>query len=201
MPRKAFFSFHYQPDIFRVNVVRKSTITHDLDDNDSFFDRSLWESAKSKNDDSLKRLIQNGMHGSSVVCVLAGTATWSRYWVRYEIARAVVEGKGLVTVHINGIQCAGTKTISQRGANPLNYMAVGRNPSNGQYYICENWNSTWRWYPSYNLPVTPPAFLPAMELGKLQSLNQGTREYDYAKQNGYQNLSGWIQDAAMAVDR
>jgi MTH538 TIR-like domain (DUF1863) len=201
MPRKVFFSFHYRPDIFRVNVVRKSTMTHDLDDIESFFDKSLWESARSKSQESLKRLIQNGMHGSSVVCVLTGTETWARFWVRYEIARAVIEGKGLVAVHINGIQCAGTQNVSQRGPNPLNYLAVGRHPSNGQCYLCENWHSKWRWYPHYTLPVTPPAFLPLIELGKLQPLNNGTREYDYAHQNGYQNLSGWIQDAAMAVGR
>ncbi len=201
MPRKVFFSFHYQPDIFRVNVVRKSTLTHDLDDNDSFFDKSLWESAKSKSADSLRQLIQNGMYGSSVVFILAGTETWSRYWVRYEIARAVIEGKGLVTVHVNGIECAGAQAVSQRGANPLKYMAVGRHPTNGQYYLCENWQSAWRWYPVYTQPVKAPAFLPAMEPGKLQSLDNGTREYDYAKQNGYQNLSGWVEDAAMAVGR
>jgi MTH538 TIR-like domain (DUF1863) len=201
MARKVFFSFHYLPDIFRVNVVRQSNLTHNLDDRDSFFDRSLWEKAKSNSAESLMQLIRNGMAGSSVVCVLAGTETWSRYWVRYEIARAVIEGKGLVTVHINNVVCAGAQSISARGLNPLDYMAVGKHPTNGQYYLCESWNSEWRWYPVFKQPIKPPAFLPEITAGQFQRLSNGTREYDYAKQNGYLNLSGWVEDAAIAVGR
>jgi len=202
MPRKVFFSFHYQPDIHRVNVVRQSNLTHDLDATDSYIDRSLWESAKSNSEASLKQLIQNQMHGSSVVCVLAGTETWKRRWVRYEIARAVIENKGLLTVYIDGVKCMSTQMTCNRGANPLAQMAICRRSDDSKYYLCD-WSNEgkWRWYPDYTLPVDPPAFLPAIQPGGLSQLSNGTHGYDYVQQNGYRNLSGWVEDAAMAVGR
>jgi hypothetical protein len=201
MARRVFFSFHYQPDLYRVNVIRNSPLTHDLDSSDSFFDGALWEKAKSTSTQSLQQLIREGMKGCSVVCVLAGAMTWSRPWVRYEIARAIIEGKGVVTVHIGGILCMKSQQTSARGQNPLAFMGVGRPNSDNKYYLCENFNGSWRWYPDYTLAVAPPAFLPLIGPGKLLPLSNGTREYDYALQNGYSNLPGWIEDAALAVGR
>ena len=52
MARRAFFSFHYQKDIFRANVVRNHWITQ-RDSNKKyntrlFWDGSLWEEVKRK---------------------------------------------------------------------------------------------------------------------------------------------------------
>jgi hypothetical protein len=44
----------------------------------SFQDSSLWESKKLEGDDSLMRLIREGVQYTSAVCVLIGTHTWSR---------------------------------------------------------------------------------------------------------------------------
>ena len=86
--RKAFFSFHYD-DIMRVNNVRNAwKIDHpDAPEMRSFLDSSLWEARKLENEDTLKRLMREGVQYASAVCVLAGRDTWSRRWVRYEIAR------------------------------------------------------------------------------------------------------------------
>ena len=73
----------------RVNVVRNAwKIDHP--DNTlmrSFQDSSLWESRKLEGDDAVKRLIREGVEYTSAVCVLIGTDTWLRRWVRYEMAR------------------------------------------------------------------------------------------------------------------
>jgi len=201
MTRRAFFSFHYEPDIYRVNVVRNSGLTHDVDSRDSFFDGGLWESAKSKNDDSLKTLIRTGMAGNSVVCVLAGSSTWARRWVRYEIARAVVEERGLVTVHINNIICMKALAPSVRGLNPLSFMGLYRPDARQVYYLAEWANGRWQSYADYTLAVPVPKFSPMIAPGTICELNFGTREYDYQLQNGYQNLPGWLEDAAIAVGR
>ena len=68
MPRQTFFSFHY----FRVNVVRNSNAFRSPNEQSFFFDHSLWESVKRQGDDALKRLIDDGLRGSSVVAVLIG---------------------------------------------------------------------------------------------------------------------------------
>lgn len=78
--RRVFFSFHYQNDINRVNVVRNSWVVRpeDSDTAQGFYDASLWESSKRKSEESVKALIREGINKTSVTCVLAGTNTWER---------------------------------------------------------------------------------------------------------------------------
>jgi hypothetical protein len=125
--RRAFFSFHYA-DIFRVNVVRKSQEFLGAKGRslEGFYDGSLWESAKRRGDSSLKDLIRGGVQNTSVVCVLVGSETSARRWVRYEIARSVIDGKGLLAVNINGITHHSLGVPAARGANPCAYIGVAQ---------------------------------------------------------------------------
>ena len=88
--RRAYFAFHFD-DIMRVNNVRNAwKIDHpDHAIYRSFQDSSLWERRQLEGDDAIKQLIREGVQYTSAVCVLAGTDTWNRRWVRYEIARAI----------------------------------------------------------------------------------------------------------------
>ncbi|WP_082396376.1 TIR domain-containing protein [Sphingopyxis macrogoltabida] len=54
----------------------------------------------------------------SATCVLVGTETWSREWVRYEISRSLARGNGLVAVHIDKCECPRTG-FSLAGFNAL----------------------------------------------------------------------------------
>lgn len=128
--RKAFFSFHYD-DIMRVNNVRNAwKITHpDSPTMRSFYDSSLWESRKLEGPEAVKRLIREGVEYTSAVCVLIGTSTWDRRWVRYEIARAIIDGRGLLGVHINGLAHHQRRVPDTLGPNPLAYMASARSSS------------------------------------------------------------------------
>src|SRR3546814_7041115 len=76
-------------DIFRVNHIRKAGQFRLVDKQrlPTPQDRSLWEEAKLKNPSALKGMIDRGLEGTSVTCVLAGYETWNRPWVRYEIAK------------------------------------------------------------------------------------------------------------------
>ena len=140
--RKAFCSFHYD-DIMRVNVVRNAWKIDHPDDAlmRSFQDSSLWESRKLEGDDAVRRLIREGVEYTSAVCVLIGTDTWLRRWVKYEIARAIVDGRGLLGVHLNSIRHHHTKTPHTRGHNPLEFLAVGKVQeailSTPRYYLYE----------------------------------------------------------------
>ena len=51
MARKVFFSFHYQRDLWRVNVVRNSGVIDGVAAA-GFHDASLWEETKKKGDDA-----------------------------------------------------------------------------------------------------------------------------------------------------
>jgi hypothetical protein len=71
MPRKVFFSFHYQRDLWRVNVVRNSGVIEGISAA-GFHDQSLWEETERKGDDAVKKLIDSGLSGTSVTVVLIG---------------------------------------------------------------------------------------------------------------------------------
>lgn len=88
--RNVFYSFHFA-DIFRVNHVRNSGKIRPADKGRYLTpqDRSLWERVKRTNPANLRRVIDSGLLGTSVTCVLVGAETWAREWVRYEIARSL----------------------------------------------------------------------------------------------------------------
>ena len=205
--RKAFFSFHYD-DIMRVNNVRNAwKIEHpDSAQNRSFYDSSLWEARKLTDPEQIKALIRDGVSYTSVVCVLIGTDTWSRRWVKYEIARSVVDGKGLLGVHLNGINHHQTRVPHVLGYNPIALMGVSLD-AKGNLYLCENaWDQAaqayrWKWYEDYTLPVQAPKYMRAPAAGEILQLSSFTREYDFSRQNGHTNIGGWIDLAATEAGR
>jgi hypothetical protein len=103
MARKVFFSFHYQRDLWRVNVVRNSGVIDGVSAA-GFYDASLWEDAKRSGVDAVKRLINDGLKGTSVTAVLIGAETARRKYVSYEIERSIALGNGLLGVRINNIK-------------------------------------------------------------------------------------------------
>ncbi|UGV24682.1 hypothetical protein E0H22_02665 [Rhodopseudomonas boonkerdii] len=213
--RKAFFSFHYD-DAMRVNVVRNAwKIAHrDSATMRSFFDSSLWEKRKIKDETTIKNLIRYGVSSTSAVCVLVGSETWSRRWVRYEIARSIIDKRGLLAVHLNSIKHHHTLTPHTRGPNPLDYMAIGRPvPQPGmpaRYYLYEllpfgdgfggvKWE--WRRYGDYTLHVPRPRWIAELEVGTLVALSDGADEYDYMASNGSREIGAWLDRAARRSGR
>jgi hypothetical protein len=213
--RKAFFSFHYD-DIMRVNVVRNAwKIDHP--DNAlmrSFQDSSLWESRKLEGDDAVKRLIREGVEYTSAVCVLIGSETWLRRWVKYEIARAIIDGRGLLAVHLNSIRHHHTQTPHTRGYNPLDFMAVGKvQPgvlSTPKYYLFEKLalpngigGYKWEWhrYSDYTSSVSLPPWVADPVAGYVTSLSQNATAYDYIADDGHRNIGSWIDKAALGAGR
>ncbi len=114
--RKTFFSFHYQRDIWRVNVVRKSNVI-DAQAAAGWDDASLWESSKRTGDHAIKKLIDDGLEGTSVTVVLIGKETAQRKYVNYEIEQSLKRGNGLIGVHIHQIADQ-TGSTHGRGAVP-----------------------------------------------------------------------------------
>ena len=81
MTRRAFFSFHFQRDIWRVNQVRNSWVVQQGEIEAVYYDASLWEEVKTKGNAALKRLIDEGLTNTSVTVVLIGAETSQRKWV------------------------------------------------------------------------------------------------------------------------
>jgi hypothetical protein len=205
--RKAFFSFHFD-DVMRVNVVRQAWRFRRPDSLvvPSFHDSSLWESRQREGDESLKRLIREGVDYTSAVCVLIGRNTWARRWVRYEIARAVIDGRGLLGVHINSIRHHLTKMSDQLGPNPLEFLAVGKVQENwlapATYYLFErDLRGRWARYPDYANPVSLPQNLSDPGPGYVIPLSSGTIVRDFVIDDGAKNIGLWIDLAAQSIGR
>jgi hypothetical protein len=213
--RKAFFSFHFD-DIMRVNNVRNAwKITHpDSSLNRSFYDSSLWEARKLVGPEGIKQLIRSGVLRTSAVCVLAGSMTWDRRWVKYEIARAIIDGGGLLTVHLNSINHHQTKGPHPLGLNPLAHMGVAKLQPNKrvppQYYLYEmelvpdgygGVIEQWSRYSDYTAPVKKPAWLTDTSVDHVMPLSADAAEYDYEADHGHRNIGSWIDKAAKQAGR
>jgi hypothetical protein len=129
----------------RVNVIRNAWRVVNPDSllgGRTFYDSSLWESRQREDPEALKRLIREGVGYTSAVCALVGAETATRRWVRYEIARAVIDKRGLLAVHLNSIRHHKFLTPHVRGPNPLASMAVGKvqrqNVQLRQFTICSS---------------------------------------------------------------
>lgn len=113
--RQVYFSFHYE-DVWKANQIRNSHVVPGPK-SAGFADRSIWEDAKAKNRRALKRLIADGLDGTSVTVVLIGRETASRPWVKYEIKKSIERGNALLGVHINKLAGRDGGT-TRRGAVP-----------------------------------------------------------------------------------
>jgi hypothetical protein len=200
----------------RVNVVRNAwKIDHpDNAQMRSFQDCSLWERRELEGDVAVKRLIREGVEYTSAVCVLIGTETWVRQWVRYEIARAIVDGKGLLGVHLNSIRHHQTQSPHTRGHNPLDYMAVGKVQPDvwkpARYCLFEKqawpnalggWGWAWNRYSDYTDPVSLPPWLNDPVAGHVTPLSQNASVHDYIADDGHRNIGSWIDTAAQRAGR
>jgi Thoeris protein ThsB, TIR-like domain len=207
--RSVFYSFHYD-DVIRVNNVRhteqfKAKI---LEVPQSHYDRSLWENSKRTNPESLKSLIREGVKNTSVVCVLIGTQTWSRPWVRYEIARSVIDQKGLLAVDLNSINHHHDRCPHPLGPNPLSYMAVGK-MRDGTYRLFEKnarvLNGQWQWswdrYVDHMAEILLPKYLPVPAVGYVSPLDLGGYRYDACRNDVWKNMPAWLNLAATRAGR
>ncbi|MGH6900790.1 MAG: TIR domain-containing protein [Geminicoccaceae bacterium] len=178
-----FFSFHHQQDIWRVNQIRNSwRYRHESErEAEGFYDGSIWERSKAAGDESFKALIREDIKNTSVTCVLAGTHTYRRRWVRYEIARSIVKGNGLLTVKIHSIRDSSGSTTSE-GPNPLDYMGVYRVPDGRTLLADCDDSDQWRTYPDYTQAVDLPAGWEQPGGNTVIPLSRCGRVYDYVAQ-------------------
>lgn len=191
MAKRVFFSFHYKDVVeFRANVVRKHWVVKGDREESGYFDASIWEEAKKQNEIGLKRLINGALENTSATCVLVGSETYARPWVRYEIVKSVCRGNRVFGVHINQINGKDQKTKTN-GPNPFDYLALKYSVDGTKVEVFESVDAKWVAYeklPSYTLKST------ALEhrWGKLVNLTTlGKKIYCWSADDGYNNFATW----------
>jgi len=198
MTRRTFFSFHYAPDVWRAWNVRNSWVVKpDLQVSEGFFDGSVFEASKKQGDENLKSFLRDGLKNTSVTCVLAGTHTWQRRWVRYEIARSILKGNGLLTVDIHSVKNNEGLTVP-RGANPLDQMGIYK--ANGKIYFAEWKDDKWASYADYSLSIPPDdLWFAAPTTDSVVQFSTFCPRYDFVAHQGRDNIALWIEAAARAA--
>lgn len=201
MARRTFFSFHYQADVFRAQVVRNSWVTKADREDAGFFDASVFEAKKRESPESLRRFLREALDGSSVACALTGTETASRRWVRYEMLQALKQGRGLMEISIHSVTCPQTRTAAAPGPSTLASLGLVAEPTTVRF--CELKNGEWHY--SEDVPSMPRSDLkvplPAGAGSGVVTLNRLFDRYDWNLGRGYENLGSWVETAARRVGR
>lgn len=193
MAKRVFFTFHYQDVIdFRANVVRQHWLTKPDREAAGFFDASIWGNAARTGNIAVKRLINSGLDGTSVTCILIGAETYARKWVRYEILKSFRKGNVLFAVHINTIKGRDQNT-KPKGPNPLSYVGVTFSDSGSTATLWEHVNGNWREYSEIDGSASYQTDGVAQEFrGKGFNLAGWYRTYDWVTDDGYSNFSNWV---------
>ncbi len=120
MARKAFYSFHYDPDNWRASKVRNMGVI----EKNPLASSNKWEEIKQEGDDAIKRWINANQKGKSIVIVLIGAKTAGRKWVKYEIEKGWNDDRALLGIHIHNLTDR-LGNQSSKGSNPFEAFKVG----------------------------------------------------------------------------
>jgi hypothetical protein len=195
MARRVFFSFHYERDVWRANVVRNSWVTKGNYIEAGFIDSAEFEKIKKQGDQAIKKWIDEQLEGTSVTVVLIGAETYLRKWVRYEIIKSFDRGNGLLGVYIHNIEDKNGK-IDLKGSNPFKYVGVFIDKNGKTAY--HEWNDV-RWEVFSLYPKCSLSFDKMYWTDKVYLFS--AKLYDWVDDNGYKNLTDWIEEAVRKAGR
>src|SRR3954467_748428 len=99
MPRRVFFSFHFDNDFWRTQQVRNMNAL----EGQALCTPNAWEEVKRKGDAAIEKWVADNMVGKTCVVVLVGAETASRKWIIHEISKGWNEGKGVLGIRIHGL--------------------------------------------------------------------------------------------------
>lgn len=192
MAKRVFFSFHYQDVIdFRANVVRNHWMTKPDREICGYYDASIWESAQKQGDAALKRLINGGLEQTTNTCVLIGSQTYERSWVRYELLKSFKRGNNLFGVHINSIKSKDGIT-KIKGPNPFEYVGVTFSDSGLTATLWEKMNDKWVEYDKIDGSASYRVEVAQKYRGKGYNLARFYSVYDWVADDGFNNFAGWV---------
>ncbi|WP_048547994.1 TIR domain-containing protein [Nostocoides jenkinsii] len=113
MAKSVFYSFHYERDVNRVQLVRNINAL----EGQPLLNAQKWEEVRQKGDSAIEDWIDAQMAYKKAVIVLIGQQTAGRKWVNYEIDKAWADKKPLLGVHIHGLSSMGS--VDSPGTSPF----------------------------------------------------------------------------------
>ncbi|MDQ4113733.1 MAG: TIR domain-containing protein [Actinomycetota bacterium] len=123
MAKSVFYSFHYEQDVHRVQLVRNINAL----EGQPVLNAQDWETVRRGGTKGIQEWIDKQMAYKKAVIVLIGRHTADREWVIYEIERAWEAKKPLLGIYIHGVSSLGS--VDAQGKNPFDKAAVGSVPT------------------------------------------------------------------------
>lgn len=117
MAKTVFYSFHYERDVHRVQLVRNIKAL----EGQSVLNSQEWETVRRRGQQAIENWIDEQMKWKKAVVVLIGQETASRPWVTYEIQKAWRDKRPLLGVRIHGLSSMGT--VDKAGVSPFDRAA------------------------------------------------------------------------------
>lgn len=111
--KTVFYSFHYERDASRVQLVRNINAL----EGQPLLNAQGWEAVRQRGQQAIVDWIETEMSHKRAVVVLIGQETASRPWVIYEIEKAWQMKKPLIGVNIHGLSSFGT--TDHQGTSPF----------------------------------------------------------------------------------
>jgi hypothetical protein len=115
--KTVFYSFHYERDVSRVQLVRNINAL----EGQPLLNAQDWEAVRRRGQQAIVDWIDEQMRYKRAVVVLVGQETASRPWVIYEIEKAWTAKKPLVGIRIHGLSSFGSP--DRPGTNPFDKAA------------------------------------------------------------------------------
>ena len=101
MTRPVFFSFKFNPDVWRVNAIRNQNY---ILSSTGYWDNSIYEPSLATNEEYIKRKIRETLIGTSVTVILVTSATETSKYVRYEYEKSVEMGNGILQLDVSDMR-------------------------------------------------------------------------------------------------
>ena len=126
MTRHVFFSFKYNPDVWRVNAIRNQNYVL-KSSSTGYWDNSIYEKSLATNKDYIKSKIREALKDTSVTVILITSKTENSDYVKYEYEKSVEYGNGILQLDVSGIKDQYGKT--EQFIRWLPYVTTGMNAS------------------------------------------------------------------------
>jgi antiphage defense system Thoeris ThsB-like protein len=120
--KTVYYSFHYDRDVMRVQLVRNINAL----EGQPLLNSQDWEAVRRRGNRAIQEWIDDEMAYKRAVVVLVGQETASRDWVKYEIQKAWGDKKPLIGVRIHGLSSLGM--TDRAGADPFRAAGLDGNP-------------------------------------------------------------------------
>ncbi|PZX92809.1 hypothetical protein DOS84_13120 [Flavobacterium aquariorum] len=134
MPRKVFYSFHFDNDNWRAGQIRNIGSV----EGDKPVNGNKWEEVKSKSDSIIQAWIDENLKDKSCLVVLIGEKTSERKWVNYEIKKAWELGKAVCGIYIHKLEDSNGKQSTKGKRLLASHIPVFESEYSSSSYVYDD---------------------------------------------------------------